>query len=922
MRNLILLLTAIIFTISCVKETQDETARQPSQNEAEKFAATLNSNINALHTIAYEYTCGHGIKACLPDKTGKRYAMLFTDGKSLTLSSAPVTLGNGNMDAESVPMVGIRCENKKLTWILDGRSTGKDASSGAEMPSFKVVDGKISLQFGADHIGTYECTDITVESFFKDMDQDDNGYIIHFSDGNSLDFPGSSTEDMPVTGGNGELRRPVSPEQPMWIVHIDTWLYPDPQKIIDLIPADILPFTVFNLSLSAEGGNAGRWTKVEYGYETAKSWLRTCAMNNVWAMIQPASGAYCHFKDTYTYDEISESLYAEFFREYPNFIGFNYCEQFWGFDEEYSVTYQQRLKHWANLMRLSHEYGGYLIVSCCGPYYAAALNPVAMVKRGAEFTEMCRQYPENLIICEKFTSKYGFYNTESACLGMWLSGFAGQYGIRYDTCGWNETPDNPACPLGAGISALLEHMILTGQTVTDGPELIREECYKEAKETKTTDGYTSRVWETFPQFQNISIDLFRKIIEGGIRIPQKKEVIDRTGIMLINDITAGNDLQKYTAPSGLYQGLYQMDDDGEMLDNRTWFKKTGRFPSIPYAAELNGNDAHSFRTVMNMSEYASKWGNIASKTDEMNRMFPQEYRGDIYAGRIGDTWVTYNPHKEIRRSEGMLGLQLNSCDSIRVSLPNFSSAVIKESADKINAYLNNYDPRVTAPMTDTLAIYGVTGDASITFTDRAEHVPSEVKGTLQDGIYIVSITHNGPVDIEICCSGNASGKSLPITPSAISAPQRPDVYIGELQFEAENFDYKNISSIIRNGSSKAIRNYTGQGYMDFGSKSGASARITFSQDVMAQCAIGIKYMAPQADISNLTLQINGKPEIDVTLSQTKEGEWNVIHQFIDILPGRNTIVLTAKSQSKGSCLLDNITLTPVNSQTHIPFRQR
>ena len=38
---------------------------------------------------------------------------------------------------------------------------------------------------------------------------------------------------------DARLRRPISPSQPMWLVHIDTWNYADPQKIIDLVPADI-----------------------------------------------------------------------------------------------------------------------------------------------------------------------------------------------------------------------------------------------------------------------------------------------------------------------------------------------------------------------------------------------------------------------------------------------------------------------------------------------------------------------------------------------------------------------------------------------------------------------------------------------------------------------------------------------------------
>src|SRR5687767_2551898 len=87
------------------------------------------------------------------------------------------------------------------------------------------------------------------------------------------------------------LRRPVSPQQPMWLIHIDSWNYADPQKIINLIPADIRPYVVMNISLSVFNDAAtGRFRVSEYGYEIAKSWLRTCAQNRMWAMIQPSSG--------------------------------------------------------------------------------------------------------------------------------------------------------------------------------------------------------------------------------------------------------------------------------------------------------------------------------------------------------------------------------------------------------------------------------------------------------------------------------------------------------------------------------------------------------------------------------------------------------------------------------------------------------
>ena len=39
----------------------------------------------------------------------------------------------------------------------------------------------------------------------------------------------------------GQQRRPIDAQHPMWLIHIDVWNSADPQKIIDLIPADIKP---------------------------------------------------------------------------------------------------------------------------------------------------------------------------------------------------------------------------------------------------------------------------------------------------------------------------------------------------------------------------------------------------------------------------------------------------------------------------------------------------------------------------------------------------------------------------------------------------------------------------------------------------------------------------------------------------------
>src|SRR5574344_2110953 len=47
-------------------------------------------------------------------------------------------------------------------------------------------------------------------------------------------------------------RRPIDSKHPLWLVHVDVWNKADPQKIIDLIPAEVKPYVCLNLSLSCQ----------------------------------------------------------------------------------------------------------------------------------------------------------------------------------------------------------------------------------------------------------------------------------------------------------------------------------------------------------------------------------------------------------------------------------------------------------------------------------------------------------------------------------------------------------------------------------------------------------------------------------------------------------------------------------------------
>jgi len=706
------------------------------------------------------------------------------------------------------------------------------------------------------------------------------------------------------------LRRPISSNQPMWLVHIDTWNYADPQKIIDLIPEDIRPFVVMNISISiSHDVETSRFKVAEYGYEIAKSWVRTCAQNRMWAMVQMSSGGFAQFSDT------DLSVYHEFFQEYPNFIGFNYAEQFWGFDDSndpLSPSWSTRINHFANLLKVCNQYGGYLTVSWCGNQWSAGINPIAMLKRNPVFADACETYTENFILCEKYTQQSFQSDMESICLGAYLSGYSGNYGIRYDDTGWTDPSGNhDNYILATGGAPHLEHAMLTGQTVIDGPELIWTMCFREKWGTQpSTNGYKMLEWETFPQFDNFSIDLFRKIIDGTVRIPSRQEVIDRTKVVVINDVNSGSGDDIYSTPETLFEGLYRMDGDGNYENNKSFFKKTGRYPTIPTVFDLSDDLANSFEIKVNKSEYSNKWPSIQSKVDEFNTLFDEEYTGDLYAGRHENGWVTYNPYKTGQNATASIPFKYNTCEKVDLEYTQYTSGVMKEYADKVTFYLTNFDEKNQSTLkTNVIKIYGSTSEPTYSYTDRADHIASVLSKDWSDGVFTLTVEHNGPLDITINCQGTASGRLTSYTEANIIEPNKPAIYTGPLQYEAECFDYKSIVGTTNGGYDAPIRNYTGQGYLTFGTSSNASVRDTVTVIRDGQYQLLTRYSTSGSDVNTIDLYVNGsKVATPLFAGTSNTSVWKLNTQLVSLNAGKNVIEFTANATGK-DIVFDNIVVT-------------
>lgn len=731
------------------------------------------------------------------------------------------------------------------------------------------------------------------------------------------------------------LRRPITPERPMLLVHIDTWNYPDPERIIEMVPEDILPYVVFNISLSASDNVCAD------GYAVAGSWLKACAQKRVWAIVQCASGGHSRFSDH------DLSVYEDYFRRYPNFLGWNFAEQFWGFGEEGTPSFLERLSLFGDILKICHRYGGYLVVSFTQAYYSADMMPIAYMKRNAEVRRLLTEHPEHFICCEKYTMQDGFYDIESNCLGAYLGGYAGNYGIRFDDCGWSPTDGNNSTEddaekypfvKAAGAIPIMEHVMLTGETVIDGPELIWTDVSREVGTSVTPDGYTRRNWDWYPQYVNIQMDEFRKILDGTVRILTREEVVDRTKICLQNDVNDGT-FNSYLTPATLFDGLYRPDcdrdrpDGNPWLENKWWMKVTGRYPTIPQVYDLLDDTAKKLQMVK-VSEYGSRWPNVAAKVKELDALFPQEYTGDIYAAHAENTWMTYNPYQyedkttngvrtryiSNRRAAGTIPFLYNTADSISFDFSPYAMTVMKEYPDSVTLYMSNYrlsdDNSLTEAQNaeDTVRIYGSTSEPVVKWHDRARHRASEVKPTWEGGVLTLVVSHNGPVELCVESKGAATGRLTQWTPARIEVPERPSVYAGTLQYEAEFFDYQYIGGCLTNGYYNGHPGYQGQGFVEMGTDTRASVRDTVTVPRKGTYTLTVRYLLTSGNV-RMQLNVNNKRQF-LNLG-SKGNAWAEMSVETELNAGANKVELKfVPSAAPANVLIDCIKIDRANAYVY------
>ena len=709
-------------------------------------------------------------------------------------------------------------------------------------------------------------------------------------------------------------RRPVDSQHPLWFIHCDVWYKADPQKIIDLIPEDVRPYICLNLSLSCQyDKDLNLYKMPHYAFQTYKSWGTVCQQNGIWFSCQPASGGHTHIQD----DDLVTFEY--FFKQFPNFLGWNYAEQFWGFDEggdKSSSTQASRWALFAKLVEMSHKYGGFLTVSFCGNIWSHPLNPIGELKRNSALLNACKKYPEAMLFLYKYTTSSCFYNNESVTFGPFVSGLTKAYGVRYDNCGWNGAMDallgeghGKKYPAAAGIGTVMEQTCVNGGAVWDGPELTwNQECFHEVSQSDVS-GYKRRNWQRFDNFNGVWLDMFRKMIDGTMYIPTREEVVEKTKIVVINNVSSGSDEDKYATWGDLYNGLYKQTDpfnrgNGQWMDNFCYFKSTGRYGTIPMVTDLYDDAAKAIPVQVKKSQRTSRWGTQTKKVNDFNAQYPEVSKGDLYVNRYRNQLVTYMPYTYLnkkKRASAVIPLVYNTCETLELNYDKLSSGVIREYADSLVIYLNNYRSDSTALRSDTIILSGVSAEPTYTLTKH-----SAAKGTTsakaeydaEAATYKLTVKHCGGVDLTLRASGTADRSAVDYAaalpqPTALSLPKQPALYRGPIIIEGEDMDFKSIKSCVTDPFNwyRSTIGHAGNGFADMGTSTAGALRhqLKLKEGQEGEYKVSVRYTCP-TKAGNITITVNSAKKT-VRCEKTATNEWLYATVDATLKAGTNTLTI-------------------------------
>jgi hypothetical protein len=410
------------------------------------------------------------------------------------------------------------------------------------------------------------------------------------------------------------------------------------------------------------------------------------------------------------------------------------------------------------------------------------LGPQVFVDAGADETlyPLMREHRDNIVVQVKQNGLGRRFGTQSAALGMYLSGMAGAWGINSEDWLWWEASleqlGGPQVPGGLTAEGMVRSDYPTRARLTYPEALFGTEMLViaasggsvfsiEAPWRGTID--PAGTGEISPAGEQVVFPVLRRLIAGRL-IPEKDEVAGRISLALQ---PAGHD-DTALATDEVFSHLYGPEgctpDDRLMCAQRQWLPSTGRYAMVPTLPVLAGEDVTGeFAHVMTPTAAA------ALPPEELAALAtaPLVATGTAWAApAVGDdTWFVANPNEseDLRATFELPPLSGAHDVVISGDLGRHAFAMI-DGRDGLSLFVDNYrtdsdrlweenisedalgempqDEVGDAPAdtTELSFAYGASADRPRLVVEGGE---SEQTWDPETGTLTVTITHRGPVEI-------------------------------------------------------------------------------------------------------------------------------------------------------------------------------
>ncbi|CAI6039882.1 glycoside hydrolase family 98 domain-containing protein [Cohnella sp. JJ-181] len=566
-----------------------------------------------------------------------------------------------------------------------------------------------------------------------------------------------------TASADAPLRRPISNTNPVFMLTVaNNQPQSTVQNIFNSVPSDLRPYVVLSLYYEPIADTAARtWIDAQ---------LTICDQLGIKANAQVGNG--------WTGSSVDLAFVESLYQNHPSFVGPLFAEQ-------HGTNYGNL----ASMINLSADYGGYLF----NIEYTNGGNGMLSAHSSASMLAAMRAHPDNYVPIAKQTTNSRYHETEAIANGLWTSGLAGNWGVNPDSWTWWETgraglyQPEPG-PRGAnGYKAVVTYpeaqlsMVMLQSAASGSTVFANFEHYTY---TSFHDGSTT------PAFQKEIIPTMRKIISDGL-IPSRAQVRSKIKVAWLSDNDQIND--------NYYANLYA---DGT---NRDWLRTTGRYYIVPLLiGGTNATERSYFPDVLSTSQYASQFPTAADKLSYFNARYPADATGDAMAQNfLNDKWFIENNLENTNQAQSaVLYPRVNTVDTVKLTMPPQTYAVLKEQSGTLNFRIGNYNAKKDAVWTQgnwsnsdfqnwvktsyqpapdesdlrttTIQVNGHTGASkpvvSIVGYNGYTGYTSTENWNAASKIYTLSITHNGAVDVTIQAAGSNTAHLRPSDNVALNKP--------------------------------------------------------------------------------------------------------------------------------------------------------